>query len=51
MPDTNAVQKHLNQIRELPEQDDPGMFGLPANIDSSVQRFNSGKVIDSLKAL
>lgn len=51
VPDTNAIQKHLNQIRELPEQDDPAIFGLPANIDSSVQRFNSNKVIESLKTL
>ena len=38
-------------IRQLPEQDDPAMFGLPANIDASVQRFNSSKVIDALKCL
>ena len=27
------------------------MFGLPANIDRSVQRFNSGQVIIQLKSL
>lgn len=38
-------------IAQLPEQDSPSVFGLPTNIDRSVQRFNSGNVIAQLKSL
>lgn len=38
-------------IQKIPDQDNPGMFGLPANIDRSVQRFNSQAVINQLKKL
>lgn len=35
----------------MPDVDAPALFGLPANIDRSVQRFNSGAVIFQLKQL
>jgi len=35
----------------LPEVDNPKIFGLPTNIDRSVQRFNSNQVITQLKSL
>jgi len=38
-------------ISRLPETDNPSIFGLPTNIDRSVQRFNSGQVISQLKSL
>jgi len=36
-------------IASLPEQDTPTIFGLPTNIDRSVQRFNSSQVLAQLK--
>jgi hypothetical protein len=40
-----------NAIQQLPEVDNPKIFGLPTNIDRSVQRFNSNQVITQLKSL
>jgi hypothetical protein len=37
-PDIRAYQGVINQI---PEFDQPKLFGLPSNIDRSVQRVNS----------
>ena len=48
----NPQMKDLMTIMSgLPDQDTPSIFGLPSNIDSSVQRFNCMKVIYSLKQL
>jgi dynein heavy chain 2 len=41
----------LAAIQKVPEIDNPEIFGLPANIDRSVQRFNSNQVINELKSL
>lgn len=41
----------VQNISQLPEIDNPKIFGLPSNIDRSVQRFNSGQVIAQLKSL
>jgi len=41
----------LALVNKLPEQDNPRVFGLPSNIDRSVQRFNSQKVLLALKQL
>lgn len=38
-------------MQKIPDIDQPALFGLPANIDRSVQRFNSGNVITQLKQL
>lgn len=38
-------------VQNVPEIDQPEMFGLPSNIDRSVQRFNSNQVITDLKQL
>ena len=38
-------------ISQVPEIDTPSLFGLPTNIDRSVQRFNSLQVIGQLKSL
>ena len=45
IPQGNAVRDFTATIDQLPDSDQPSMFGLPANIDRSVQRFNSGQVI------
>lgn len=44
-PQTTDVRSFVNLISQLPEADQPAMFGLPSNIDRSVQRFNSTQVI------
>ena len=51
LPQSDKVDQYLGVIKNLPEKDMPSLFGLPANIDRSVQRFNSMKVIASLKSL
>jgi dynein heavy chain 2 len=38
-------------MQKVPEADNPDIFGLPVNIDRSVQRFNSNLVIGGLKGL
>jgi len=35
----------------MDEQDKPIYFGLPMNIDKAVQRYNSTKIIESLKVM
>lgn len=51
IPTGSSIRDYLNFIAKLPDQDNPVMFGLPSNIDRSVQRFNSQAIIASLKAL
>jgi dynein heavy chain 2 len=41
----------MSTISKVPELDNPEIFGLPTNIDRSVQRFNSNLVIKELKSL
>lgn len=41
----------MQTISKVPELDNPEIFGLPTNIDRSVQRFNSNLVIKELKNL
>ena len=38
---TFSIKDYLQFISQLPDQDSPQMFGIPPNIDRSVQRFNS----------
>ena len=51
VPKTSTIKDYLQFISQLPDQDSPQMFGLPPNIDRSVQRFNSQKYINVLKAI
>ena len=51
VPQSGNVRDYTGIISKVPEADIPSMFGLPANIDRSVQRFNSSAVIASLKQL
>jgi len=41
----------MQTISKVPDLDNPEIFGLPTNIDRSVQRFNSNLVIKELKSL
>jgi len=51
LPDSNSLRDYLQLIGSLPEQDSHDLFGLPANIGRSVQRYNSLNVIRQLKQL
>jgi dynein heavy chain 2 len=51
VPQSGQVRDCVQQINMVPEQQTPSIFGLPANIDRSVQRFNSMLVINQLKSL
>lgn len=51
LPESNSLRDYLALINTLPEQDSHELFGLPANIGRSVQRYNSLNVIRQLKQL
>ena len=51
VPQAQALRDFQAAVTSVPEGDAPGLFGLPANIDRSVQRFNSTAVIGQLKQL
>lgn len=51
VPQSSNVRDFTGMIAKVPDADVPSLFGLPANIDRSVQRFNSAAVITSLKQL
>ena len=51
VPKAASIRDYIQYISTLPDQDSPLMFGLPTNIDRSVQRFNSQKYINILKAI
>jgi dynein heavy chain 2 len=41
VPKSDALREYQAIVGKLPDQDSPLFFGLPSNIDRSVQRFNS----------
>lgn len=45
VPQSANVRDYVAMINKVPEFDAPSLFGLPANIDRSVQRFNSTAVV------
>ena len=51
VPQSSQFKDFSQTINQIPEIDNPLMFGLPSNIDRSVQRFNSQLVISQLKSL
>jgi dynein heavy chain 2 len=51
VPQAGHAREFLGVIHKVPDYDVPSQFGLPANIDRSVQRFNSAAVLASLKQL
>lgn len=51
LPQSGAAKDYNQLIHQTPEIDTPALFGLPNNIDRSVQRFNSQTVISQLKSL
>lgn len=51
VPQSGNVRDFQGAIQKVPDYDVPSQFGLPMNIDRSVQRFNSTAVLASLKQL
>lgn len=51
LPQSRSVRDYLMIISKIPDTDSPNIFGLPFNIDRSVQRFNTSLVIDGMKRL
>lgn len=51
VPGSGQLRDYQPVTNALPDQDQPRIFGLPTNIDRSVQRFNSNAVINQLKQL
>jgi len=51
VPQSRAVRDYLMLISKIPDMDSPNIFGLPFNIDRSVQRFNTSLVIEGMKKL
>jgi len=45
LPNSNRIEDFTALIENLPDIDSPDIFGLPLNIDRSVQRYNSANVI------
>eukprot|EP00050_Salpingoeca_kvevrii_P020215 m.95860 g.95860 ORF g.95860 m.95860 type:complete len:4292 (+) comp8765_c0_seq1:164-13039(+) len=51
LPTSTHMQDYLDVIKNLPEVDQPDLFGLPQNVDRLLQRTISGEVIAQLKVL
>jgi len=51
MPSTNSYADYMDAISQLPDTDAPSTFGLPDNVERSVQRARSAAVINSLRTL
>ncbi|XJO78526.1 hypothetical protein BDV3_002952 [Batrachochytrium dendrobatidis] len=51
LPRTNEYAAYHQLITELPEIDNVELFGLPANIDRTLQKLTSQAVIEQLKTL
>lgn len=51
VPQSGQIKDYNLEMQKVPDVDQPSLFGLPANIDRSVQRFNSTFVINQLKQL
>ncbi|XP_068612804.1 cytoplasmic dynein 2 heavy chain 1 isoform X2 [Brachionichthys hirsutus] len=51
LPNSCSLLDYRNIIENLPEDDRPAFFGLPANIERSSQRIISSQVISQLRVL
>ncbi|RDD40688.1 Cytoplasmic dynein 2 heavy chain 1 [Trichoplax sp. H2] len=51
MPQSSHYQDYMDMISLLSDNDQPSLFGLPANIERSIQRSISTQVISQLKVL
>ena len=51
LPNSKSYKDYIKLIESLSDIDSPKLFGLPLNINRSVQRFNSATVIKQIKQL
>lgn len=51
LPNSTSYDSYVDMINQMPDIDSPSLFSLPDNIDRTLQRINSGKVISLLKVL
>ncbi|OMJ92391.1 hypothetical protein SteCoe_4833 [Stentor coeruleus] len=51
LPNSKSYKEYIKLIDGLSDVDSPKLFGLPLNINRSVQRFNSANVIKQIKQL
>uniref|UniRef100_A0A3Q0T4R8 Cytoplasmic dynein 2 heavy chain 1 n=1 Tax=Amphilophus citrinellus TaxID=61819 RepID=A0A3Q0T4R8_AMPCI len=51
LPNSCSILDYRRVIENLPEDDRPAFFGLPANIERSSQRISSSQVISQLRIL
>ncbi|CAM9367763.1 unnamed protein product [Discosporangium mesarthrocarpum] len=51
VPGTNRYSDYIHAVQQLPDMDHPSVFGLPDNIERSVQRAGSSSVIAGLRRL
>ncbi|KAM9359311.1 cytoplasmic dynein 2 heavy chain 1 isoform 6-T6 [Symphorus nematophorus] len=51
LPNSCSIMDYRSVIENLPEDDRPAFFGLPANIERSSQRIISSQVISQLRVL
>lgn len=51
LPSSCSILDYRSVIENLPEDDKPAFFGLPANIERSAQRITSSQVISQLRIL
>lgn len=51
LPQSKNIQDYISTIDQLPDDDKPTFFGLPANIERSAQILVSQKVLSQLKVL
>ncbi|KAM3875467.1 cytoplasmic dynein 2 heavy chain 1 [Diretmus argenteus] len=51
LPNSCSILDYRSVIENLPEDDRPAFFGLPANIERSSQRITSSQVISQLRIL
>ncbi len=50
-PSTNVYADYMETIQQLPDTDVPSTFGLPDNVERSVQRARSAAVVSALRTL
>ncbi|CAN0042899.1 unnamed protein product [Ascophyllum nodosum] len=51
IPGTDKLQDYVDAVQKLPDADHPSVFGLPDNIERSVQRTASSLVVTGLRRL
>eukprot|EP01116_Phalansterium_solitarium_P024805 TRINITY_DN91_c0_g1_i4.p1 TRINITY_DN91_c0_g1~~TRINITY_DN91_c0_g1_i4.p1 ORF type:complete len:4085 (+),score=2013.94 TRINITY_DN91_c0_g1_i4:171-12425(+) len=51
LPTVTNHEQYVSLVSQLQDSDSPGLFMLPGNIDRSLQRANSARVVSQLKTL